>query len=195
MCRSWAARTQFVSTQTGCCCTWRAEPDLRRPREQPRVVLSVAVTGPSSPPRGRPSNGEDPALGIPTTYYAAVQIVGTATVFERPDGHRRGAAGAAGCPPARGHHCRPRDGPPAAAARHPGHHRGRRGGPGEVQKYGGNVDAAHRAAVVERLRERGAPGDLAAAAHTERRSSGNGLGRVGATGVPGAGQPGRRDCT
>ena len=42
----------------------------------------------------------------------------------------------------------------------------------EVQakfKYGGNVDEAHRQAVVERLRRRSGPGDLAAAAHAERR--------------------------
>ena len=29
-------------------------------------------------------------------------------------------------------------------------------------KYGGNVDAAHRLAVAERLAERGGPGDAAA---------------------------------
>jgi transcriptional regulator len=36
-------------------------------------------------------------------------------------------------------------------------------------KYGGNVDEAHRRAVVERLEERGGPGDAAAAGHVERR--------------------------
>ena len=36
-------------------------------------------------------------------------------------------------------------------------------------KYGGNVDEPHRQAVVERLRERGAPGDNAAAARVLRR--------------------------
>jgi transcriptional regulator len=36
-------------------------------------------------------------------------------------------------------------------------------------KYGGNVDEPHRLAVVERLRERGASGDDAAAARVQRR--------------------------
>jgi transcriptional regulator len=36
-------------------------------------------------------------------------------------------------------------------------------------KYGGNVDESHRRAVVERLQERGAPGDDAAAAHVVQR--------------------------
>ena len=36
-------------------------------------------------------------------------------------------------------------------------------------KYGGNVDEAHRMAVVARLRERGGPGDAAAADHVLRR--------------------------
>jgi hypothetical protein len=38
-------------------------------------------------------------------------------------------------------------------------------------RYGGNVDGAHRQAVIERLRARGGPGDLAAA-HTARRLPG-----------------------
>ena len=37
-------------------------------------------------------------------------------------------------------------------------------------KYGGNVDDAHRSAVVQRLGERGGPGDVAAAAHLRRRT-------------------------
>jgi transcriptional regulator len=36
-------------------------------------------------------------------------------------------------------------------------------------KYGGNVDAAHRRAVVARLNDRGGPGDDAAAEHVLRR--------------------------
>ena len=36
-------------------------------------------------------------------------------------------------------------------------------------KYGGNVDPAHREAVLTRLRDRDAPGDRAAAAHLARR--------------------------
>ena len=36
-------------------------------------------------------------------------------------------------------------------------------------KYGGNVDPAHRRAVVARLNARGRPGDEAAAEHVLRR--------------------------
>ncbi len=39
-------------------------------------------------------------------------------------------------------------------------------------KYGGNVDEPHRRAVVERLQERGGPGDDAAAGHVVRRLQG-----------------------
>ena len=36
-------------------------------------------------------------------------------------------------------------------------------------KYGGNVDVAHREAVIAALESRGRPGDLAAARQTRRR--------------------------
>jgi hypothetical protein len=36
-------------------------------------------------------------------------------------------------------------------------------------KYGGNVDDAHRRAVLDRLVERAGPGDAAAAVHVRRR--------------------------
>jgi transcriptional regulator len=39
-------------------------------------------------------------------------------------------------------------------------------------KYGGNVDEAHRRAVVERLHARDGPGDEAAAGHVLRRLEG-----------------------
>ncbi len=40
-------------------------------------------------------------------------------------------------------------------------------------KFGGNVDEAHRRAVLARLEERGWPRDEAAAAHLRRRIGGN----------------------
>jgi transcriptional regulator len=39
-------------------------------------------------------------------------------------------------------------------------------------KYGGNVDEAHRLAVVDHLRRRNGPGDAAAADHVLRRLGG-----------------------
>jgi transcriptional regulator len=41
-------------------------------------------------------------------------------------------------------------------------------------KYGGNVDAAHRDAVVAKLEARRGTGDLAAAAHVRRRLAADG---------------------
>jgi transcriptional regulator len=38
-------------------------------------------------------------------------------------------------------------------------------------KYGGNVDAEHRLAVVDRLKRRNGPGDAAAAAHVRSHQS------------------------
>ena len=49
-----------------------------------------------------------------------------------------------------------------------GHHHRRRTVSAKF-KYGGNVDEAHRLAVVERLGGRGGPGDAAAAGHVLRR--------------------------
>src|ERR1700728_2975342 len=50
--------------------------------EQPRVVLSVAGDWAFIPSAWKAIGDEDPALGIPTTYYGAVQLVGTATVHD-----------------------------------------------------------------------------------------------------------------
>jgi transcriptional regulator len=51
-------------------------------------------------------------------------------------------------------------------------------------KYGGNVDEAHRLAVVDHLRQRNGPGDTAAAGHVLRRlGPGRGEGDAGAEGA------------
>ncbi len=110
---------------------------------------------------------EDPALGIPTTYYGAVQLAGTATVHDERTAPGSVAAilrrqltslqpGVEVADPAESH-----------AARLLGI-LGLSIAVEQVSakfKYGGNVDEPHRRAVVERLEERGAPGDDAAAAH------------------------------
>jgi transcriptional regulator len=138
--------------------------------EQPRVVLSVAGDWAFVPSSWKAIEGEDPALGIPTTYYAAVQIEGEATVETEP-----GAVAAvlrtqlAALQP---------DVPIAdPELAHPGRLKAIRAVVISIDsvrakfKYGGNVDLAHRQAVVDRLRSRGRPGDRAAAANAVRRSS------------------------
>ena len=139
----------------------RANPVFAALAENPRVVMSVAADWAFVPSAWKAMGEEDPALGIPTTYYAAVQLTGTATIRRRA--HR---------PRQRGRHPAP-----ATASFQPGHGGGRPG-PGaraealgivgisiaveEVQakfKYGGNVDAEHRLAVVDHLAQRNAPGD------------------------------------
>jgi transcriptional regulator len=149
----------------------RANPVFAALAENPRVVLSVADDWAFIPSSWKVVADEDPALGIPTTYYGAVQLAGTATVHDEREEPgsvaailRRQLATLQ----------------PDVAVADPGRsHRAKLLGILGVEiaveqvaakfKYGGNVDEAHRRAVVERLRERGGPRDEAAAAHVLRR--------------------------
>lgn len=133
-----------------------------------RAVLSVAGDWAFVPSSWKAIDGEDPALGIPTTYYGAVQLRGRAEVRTAPEAvagvlRRQLAALQPSIPVA----------DPLEA--HPGKLRAIRAVVLAVEevtakfKYGGNVDAEHRRSVAERLRQRGGPGDAAAAGHLERR--------------------------
>jgi transcriptional regulator len=149
----------------------RANPVFEALAENPRVLLSVADDWAFIPSSWKAIGDEDPAFGIPTTYYAAVQLAGTATVHDE----------------------RTEPGSVAAILRlqlatfQPGVEVA---DPGESHaakvlgilgieipveqvsakfKYGGNVDELHRRAVVERLHGRCGPGDEAAAGHVLRR--------------------------
>lgn len=140
--------------------------------ENPSVLLSVTADWTYVPASWKAVGEEDPALGIPTTYYASVQLVGRAEVLvgnalldvlRTQLDHFEPGSGVAD--------------PQVHARRLPGI-RGLRLEATEVRaklKYGGNVDADHRAAVADHLAQRGAPGDLAARGHLLRRS-----GRMGA---------------
>jgi transcriptional regulator len=166
--------TQFLVDDT----PGAASPDvllhLARPNpiwsaldESPTVLLSVAGDWAYVPSAWKAVGDEDPAMGIPTTYYAAAQLVADATIVDDDEGKlailRRQLAS---YEPAIAH------ADPAA------HHRrlaGIRGLRLRVRavtgkfKYGGNVDAAHRQAVAQRLESRGGPGDRAARDHLLRR--------------------------
>jgi transcriptional regulator len=144
-----------------------ASPIFDPMAEQPRVLLSVAGDWAFIPSAWKAIDGEDPRLGIPTTYYGAVQLIGSARVESEPaavaEVLRRQLAvfqpDVDIADPAV-------HGPKLSAIR------GITITIDEVRakfKYGGNVDDDHRQAVIERLRERSGLGDVAAAAHAERR--------------------------
>jgi transcriptional regulator len=139
--------------------------------ERPAAVLAVAGDWAFIPSSWKAIGDEDPRLGIPTTYYAAVQLSGRVEVIEDPDELaallRRQLARLQGdvdvADPATEHRAR------LASIRGVVLH---------VEsvvakfKYGGNVDEAHRRAVLARLEERGTVRDAVAAQHLRRRIDG-----------------------
>ena len=148
-------------------------PLLEAIEEQPRVLLSVAGDWAFIPSSWKAVGEEDPLLGIPTTYYAAVQVQGSATVVsavgEVAAILRRQLAviqpGLEVADPLVAHEEQLRT------------IRGIRIAIEQVRakfKYGGNVDIQHRREVVARLEQRGGPGDLAAARQTRRRLDASG---------------------
>ena len=149
----------------------RANPVFEALAENPRVVLSVADDWAFIPSTWKAIGDEDPALGIPTTYYGAVQLVGTAVVHDE-----RAAPGTVAAILRRQLRAfQPELDVADPAEAHAAKLRGILGVEIRVErvsakfKYGGNVDEAHRRAVVARLRERGGPGDAAAVDHVLRR--------------------------
>jgi len=135
--------------------------------ENPAVVLAVSGDWAFVPSSWKAVDGEDPRLGIPTTYYASVQLTGTVTVIDDPDG-------VAAVLRTQLHGLQP-DEDVVDPLEHAARLRAIRALRMHVDdvrakfKYGGNVDRAHRAAVLGRLLDRGAPGDGAAARHLRRR--------------------------
>ena len=136
--------------------------------ENDQVLLSVAGDWAYVPTAWKAIGDEDPRFGVPTTYYAAVQLIASAEVVD--DQHAkaeilRTQLGAV---------------EPGSDAVDPVEHgrvlygiRGLRLHVRDVRakfKYGGNVDDAHRAQVARRLAERDGPGDAAAVGHLERRT-------------------------
>jgi len=131
--------------------------------ENPNVVLSVAGDWAYIPGAWKAVDDEDPRLGIPTTYYAAAQLAGEATIVDDPEAIaailRRQLA----------------DLEPDADLVDPIEHarrfpaiRGIEVLVTEVRakfKYGGNLDEPHRRRIAEALAARAAPGDRAALRH------------------------------
>jgi transcriptional regulator len=146
----------------------RPNPIWRALEENPAVVLSVAGDWAYVPAAWKAIDAEDPRMGVPTTYYAAVQLIADALVLD--DAADKAAI------------LRTQLGvvEPGSDVADPIDHgrtlngiRGLRLAVREVRakfKYGGNVDEAHRAAIAARLTERHGPGDAAALRHLERRT-------------------------
>jgi len=149
----------------------RTNPIFAALAENPRVVLSIAADWAFIPSAWKTIGDEDPELGIPTTYYGAVQLTGTATVFDE----RREPGGVDEILRAQLQAVQP-DVPIAdPAVAHPRQIQSILGISIAVDtvaakfKFGGNLDEAHQRAVMDHLRARRGPGDLAAADHAERR--------------------------
>jgi len=139
--------------------------------ENPRVLLSVAGDWAFIPSAWKAIENEDPGLGIPTTYYAAVQLTGTATVHDE-----RESPGTVAAVLRQQLRALQPDIPIADPEEaHPQKLLSILGISITVQsvsakfKYGGNVDEAHRLAVVDRLMALHGPGEAAAAGHVVRR--------------------------
>jgi transcriptional regulator len=154
----------------------RVNPVFEALAENPRVVLSVADDWAFVPSSWKATGAEDPSLGIPTTYYGAVQLFGEARVHDE-----RVTPGSVAQILRRQLATFQPDVPVADPSEaHAPKLTGILGIEIDVEqvrakfKYGGNVDEAHRRAVVERLRSRGGVGDEAAAAHVERRLDADG---------------------
>ncbi len=158
-------------------------PMLDALRADRRAVLSVAGDWAYIPSAWKAVGDEDPLLGIPTTYYAAVTLRCTATVDDDP-------AAIAAVLRKQLRATQPELPVADPADAHAAKLRGIRAVTLAVQevlakfKYGGNVDAAHRLAVAAHLDERGRPGDAAAAAHTRRRLAAEPPGAPSGVAVP-----------
>jgi transcriptional regulator len=134
--------------------------------ENPRAVLSVAGDWAFIPGAWKAIEDEDPARGIPTTYYGAVQVSGTCTVDVDPDAIAAVLRTQLEALDPDGTYVDPTE--HAAGLRQI---RGVRLAIEDVRakyKFGGNVDQAHRDAVAVHLTERDGPGDRAALAQLRR---------------------------
>ncbi|TDB90689.1 FMN-binding negative transcriptional regulator [Actinomadura sp. KC216] len=126
--------------------------------ENPMVMLSVAAHYSYIPGYWRVVGDEDPDMGIPTIYYAAVQARCEVEMMDTTEAKLEVLrAQLRQKEPDRKHD------PDVHAHLLPGI-RGARLAIRELDgkfKFGGNMDVPHRRAVAERLTERGRPADLA----------------------------------
>ena len=135
--------------------------------ENPKVVLCVSGDWVYIPSSWKAIDDEDPTMGIPTTYYASVQIIGNARIVDDPEGIAEVLVEQLS-------QLQP-DVEIVDPLEHGPRLRTIRAMTVEINevrskfKYGGNVDTPHRLAVARRLDQRDGPGDRAAAVHLRRR--------------------------
>jgi transcriptional regulator len=164
--------TQFVlENETVWLHLVRANPVFAALEESPRVLVSVAGDWAFIPSAWKAIGEEEPRLGIPTTYYGAVQLAGRTIVHDE----RKAPGSVAAILRRQLSTFQPDVDVADPSEAHAAKLLGILGIEIRVEavtakfKYGGNVDEAHRRAVAARLRERDGTGDAAAAAHVERR--------------------------
>lgn len=135
----------------------KANPVFEALEQSPLALMSLAGDWAFIPASWKAVGEEDPARGIPTTYYAAVQLEGRVELVDDAAGKleilRRQLST-----------FQPDDGhvDPSEHTRQLAAIRGLCMPVEKVRakfKYGGNVDAAHREKVAEHLAKRGLPGD------------------------------------
>lgn len=149
----------------------RPNPVWKAIDKDPRVVLALTGDYVYVDASMNTDPGEDPELGVPTSYYTALQLHGTATVIDDPE-EKAGilARQLAHFEPADSTRVMPDISIESDRRVLPGI-RGLRIRIEHVrakQKYGGNKPEAQRREIAARLARRGGPGDAAAVQHMPR---------------------------
>ncbi|KQY54196.1 FMN-binding negative transcriptional regulator [Nocardioides sp. Root140] len=158
----------------------RPNPVWRALESDDRVVLSLIGDWTYVDAAMNSDPGDDPALGVPTSYYSALQLHGHATVIDDPEAKADILARQlAHFEPPGSTRVTPSPAIESDRRQLPGI-RGLRIRIDHVrakQKYGGNKPAAQRQGIADALAQRDGPGDRAAVAHL----------RAGSTSEEGAG--------
>ena len=145
----------------------RPNPIWRAIEENPTVMLSMAGDWAYAPGSWRgPARGGDSAYGIPTTYYAAVQLVGDAQIVKDDAGKTEILRAQIGRQEPDGGLVDPGE----HARQFPGI-QGLRIAIRQVRgkfKYDGHLDVSARNYLADRVTERAGPGDAAACIHLRR---------------------------
>ncbi len=153
----------------------RPNPVWKALAADPHVVLALTGDYTYVEAGWNADRDTDPAYGVPTSYYTAVQLLCRAEVVDDPDEKAAILAAQLG-------HFEPADSsrvtPSAANESDRRQLPGIRGlrllveGVRAKMKYGGNKDAEHRQEIADHLAERNGPLDTAARGHLLRRLEG-----------------------
>jgi len=150
----------------------RPNPVWRAIDANPRVVFSIIADYTYVEAAWNADPGTDPTVGVPTSYYTAVQLLCTAEVVDDPDEKAAILAVQVGhFEPAGSERVTPGTDVESDRRKLPGI-RGLRLSVQAVRakmKYGGNKTPEHRLEIADRLAERDGPLDAAARKHLLRR--------------------------